>query len=162
MAVPISTRFFGDTVTLDARMTVQDFLDEQSPEFIDADGVKVIVAHEGNTVTEAIRLFQQRDLHHLPVVAEGGEHVVGIVSSTDVLNMFLESSVIDPGSVKVSQIMTPEPEVVLRATPFQIAIAILANSKFRCLPVVTEEGAIYGILTTRDVVRFLNQAFKAR
>lgn len=162
MSVPISKRFFGDVVSFDARMTVVDFLEQQSPEFVDGDGIKVIVARAGHTVADAIRLFQERDLHHLPVVADGGEHVVGIVSSTDVLNLFLRSGPVDPTAVRIAEIMAPEPEVVLRATPLQIAIAILANSKFRCLPVVTEEGAIYGILTPRDIVRFLNKTFKER
>ncbi len=155
MSVPISKRFFGDTVTLDARSNVDALLALRAGPNA---GDKVIVAHPSNTAKDVIRLFKQKDLHHLPVVDEKNK-VVGIVSATDLLNMFVESPVLDPESVRVSEIMTEQPEVVLRETPLQIVVAILSNSPYRCVPVVTEEGYIYSIVTTRDIVRYLNAGF---
>lgn len=132
--------------------TVEEFV-----EFLRSHGsveyTKVIVAHPDDTVAEAHRLFQTHDLHHLPIVS--GEEVVGIVSSTDLLTFFSTSSMLDPGEATLEEIMTPGPQVITKGRPMRELVEILAHSPFRSLPVLAEDGELWAIVTTRDLVRFL-------
>ena len=57
--------------------------------------------------------------------------------------------------------MTHEPKVVTRHTPVREVIAILARAPFHSLPVVDDSGAIWDILTTRDLVRYLKLIYEA-
>lgn len=114
---------------------------------------RVIVAQLDDTVAQAHKLFQTHDLHHLPIVS--ANEVVGIVSSTDLLTFFSTSSMLDPEEASLEEIMTPGPQVITKDRPVRELVEILAHSPFRSLPVMDEKGELWAIVTTRDLVRFL-------
>jgi CBS domain-containing protein len=114
---------------------------------------RVIFAQLDDTVAEAHQLFRTHDLHHLPIVSE--EKVVGIVSATDLLTFFSTSSMLDPGETRLEEIMTPGPQVISRHQPVRDLVKILAHSPFRCLPVMDDNDKLWAIVTTRDLVHFL-------
>ena len=114
---------------------------------------RVIFAHLDDTVAEAHELFQTHDLHHLPIVSEN--RVVGIVSASDLLTFFSTSSMLDPEEARLEEIMTPGPQVIAKNQPVRDLVKILAHSPFRCLPVMNEDDKLWAIVTTRDLVRFL-------
>lgn len=112
-------------------------------------------------ISEAKALFDDGKLHHL-VVLEHGE-VVGVVSDRDVLRW------ISPFVGKMSerpqdlalldrplhQVMSRKVLTVTPETPIERAAALLLERRISCLPVVNEHGHLQGILTWRDMARWL-------
>jgi len=156
MSAPLSKRLFGIGGAHVAE-TVEDVvlrLREHEPP-----DKRVIVARRDDKVADAFKLFKNFDLHHLPVLA--GNQVVGIVSTTDLLEFFSSTTLMDPGEAPLADIMTKDPQVVRKDTPVKALIQVLAHSAFRCLPVINAHGEIWDIVTTRDLVRLLELEYDA-
>ena len=156
MEAPLSQRLFGIRKVHPAN-TVRELLEEvrgRPPQ----GGPRVIVARRDDTVADAYALFSKFDLHHLPVVE--GAKVIGIVSATDLLGFFATRGASDATRVRLEEVMTPEPQVISVETSVRDTVGILAHASFRCLPVVNPTGEIYDIVTTRDLVRFLEVSIR--
>jgi CBS domain-containing protein len=119
---------------------------------------RVVVGHEEDTVSDALSLFKQFDVHHLPIVSNN--KVIGIVSSTDLLELFKTSPLEDPAEITLGSIMTKQPRVVSREAPAREVITILAHAHYHSLPVVDPSGEIWDIITTRDLVRYLELVYE--
>jgi CBS domain-containing protein len=127
---------------------VLDKLRDLPPEAED----RAVVAHPSDTITQAHELFARYDLHHLPVVE--GVHVVGVVSSEDLLRFYSQSGHAGP-ETPLEAIMTHDPKTIRKDAPVRDAVAVLAQAQFRCLPVTNQTGEIFDVITTRDLVRLL-------
>ncbi len=157
MATPLAQRLFGLRLHEEVADNVEyvvERLRAASPER----RRPVIVGQVTDRITDAHYLFETNDLHHLPVVS--GRHVVGIVSTTDLLRFYSNGAALDPEEAYLQDIMTPQPEVIEKAAPIQKLIGILAHSSFRCLPVLDTDGELWDIVTTRDLVRFLELVYR--
>lgn len=123
-----------------------------------------------DTFDQADRLFKENDIHHLPVVGEN-EEVVGIISKCDLFSLSLPFTIFkeDLGkkinasyfaSLRVSEVMS-RPVVCLRDDePISKAISIFRENLFHALPVINEFKRLVGIVTTYDVIIFLDQYLK--
>jgi CBS domain-containing protein len=120
---------------------------------------KVIVANQFNTFSQVLRLFSEFTVHHLPIV-NGKNHLIGIVSSNDIMRLFLqpkfknvnlESDSLD-NAINMQDIMTPNPVTLSPDDTIEKAIAIFKDMKFHALPVVKDQE-IVGILSVKDLVR---------
>ncbi len=151
MSAPLSQRLFGITGN-DPSSTVEGLVERLRKETLEG-GQRVIVARCDDTVADAYKLFESFDLHHLPIVE--GARVVGVVSSTDLVKFFANEGLMDPEDAPLADIMTKNPETIRKSAPIRDVIKVLAHSKFRCLPVLNEQDEIWDIVTTRDLVRFL-------
>ena len=120
---------------------------------------RVIVGHPNDTVSDAQRLFFAYDLHHLPIVADG-DQLVGMISVRDIMHAYERAPDQAParvGATKLSQIMTTNPKSIRPSTSVGEAFGILAHATFQALPVVDPAGRIEGIVTTRDLVKLVNE-----
>ena len=121
----------------------------------------VVATRPEDTVATLRDLMYDRDVRHMPVVADGGE-LVGLVSQRDLLRYslieqadvpnFIEDALLE--RIRVGELMTTgvisiEPDVDLRE-----AAQIMYENKFGCLPVV-EGPRLVGILTEADFVRLM-------
>lgn len=108
------------------------------------------------TIREILRAA---NFHHLLVV-DGGR-LAGILSDRDVLKAispFLgtlsettrDLTVLDR---RVHQIMTRKVITVERTTPLDVAMRKLLDNRISCLPVVSRDGALQGIVTWRDMLK---------
>ncbi len=105
-------------------------------------------------LSAARELFETHEIHHLPVVDD--DHLVGILSSSD----FLKLHLLDEGSAalphaKVRHIMHSNPVVLSREATLREAAERLSVGEFHALPVVDEDAALVGIVTTSDLVEHL-------
>ncbi len=106
-------------------------------------------------------LFELHRFHHLLVLA--GEKLVGVISDRDLLRAsspFVGRASERPQDVatlnrRVHQIMTRNLVVVAPETPVEDAARLMLGKRVSCLPVVTEEGTLLGIVTWRDQLRSL-------
>jgi CBS domain-containing protein len=98
-------------------------------------------------------------VRHLPVLSDDG-HVVGIVSSRDLLEASLTSVLdFDPASrrgflrsVAVSEVMRRDVETVEESTPLLGAARRMIQHKIGCLPIVRTDGVMIGLVTETDLL----------
>lgn len=124
---------------------------------------RVIVGNLDNTAYEAYKLFQEYNLHHLPIV-DKDEKLVGIVSSNDLIKNF--SSIAFEANdfnkeklnkeLKLSDIMTKNPITMGPDDLIKDMVVILDEKGFNSILVTDEDDKIVGIVTSKDLVHFLN------
>ena len=124
---------------------------------------KVIVGKPDNTFSEALELFSEYNLHHLPIVDEG-DKLLGIVSSNDLSKKFRETAMQKDvftkdalnAQVNLSDIMTKEVVTMKPDDLVKDMVKILDEKRFSSILVVNDDNTIAGIVTNKDVVHFLN------
>ena len=110
---------------------------------------------ETATLGDAIRLMQQNNIRHIPIVdADGG--LVGLITHRDALSA-AESTLRDEAerknveTVRLADVMTSEVDTVDEHSNLRRAALFLEKHKYGCLPVVTQ-GKLKGIVTDSDFV----------
>ena len=92
--------------------------------------------------------------------ANGQAKLVGIFTERDFLNRVVAAGM-DP-SLPVEQVMTSAPKVVRRSGTVHSAVEMMELGGYRHLPVVGDDGQPVGVLSVKDVVRYLVEYFPAR
>lgn len=113
------------------------------------------------TIAEANRLFEETKVHHL-IVAEG-KSLKGIISDRDVLRCLspyvgtAAESERDTYTLnkKAHQIMTRKPITLSGDSSIKKAAAVILDEQVSCLPIVDENNQLEGIVTWRDIFRFI-------
>jgi acetoin utilization protein AcuB len=104
-------------------------------------------------------IFTRTRFHHLLVVDEG--ILRGVISDRDLLRSTspflgtLSEREMDRASLhkRAHQMMTRHPIVAHPEDDVQTAAFFMVEKKISCLPVVTEDGKLAGIVTWRDLLR---------
>lgn len=120
---------------------------------------RVATIEMDDTLRCIINIFSQAKFHHLLVQDEG--KLIGVISDRDLLKAsspFLDTPAERPCDVarlsrKAHQIMTRELITVEASTPIAEAVAILMKKNVSCLPVVSQQGKIEGIVTWKDLLK---------
>lgn len=86
--------------------------------------------------------------------------LAGIFTERDFVNRVVAAG-LDPG-LPVERVMTPQPQVVKRSASVHSAVEMMESHGFRHLPVVGEDGQPVGVLSVKDVVRYLVEYFPAK
>ena len=120
---------------------------------------------EGQSLSEVRRLMTDLSIHHVPIVK--GNKLVGIVSFTDMMKLSLVTSgatehtidaIIDQ-QFTIKDVMSADPVTLGHTDNIRQAAEILAEGKFHSLPVTDNGGDLIGILTTTDLIRYLNDQY---
>lgn len=128
-------------------------------------GNKIVVASLDNKFSEIQKLFTEYNVHHIPVVFDG--KLIGIVSSNDLMKWYaneahklerIDIESID-NAITIEEIMTHNPITITSDDLLTTAIEILSTKKFQALPVV-DDGKVVGMVTTRDVVKYVGRELK--
>jgi CBS domain-containing protein len=117
---------------------------------LDEKGRGVLRIDAGAPVLEAAKLMVERNVGSL-VVTEGGE-TVGIVTERDYLRR-VAAEELDGRETPVREIMSEPLVVVTPQTSIDECMALMTNRRIRHLPVV-EDGAVAGVVSIGDVVKF--------
>jgi acetoin utilization protein AcuB len=118
----------------------------------------VVVANQFHNFSSVLELFSKHGMHHLPIV-DGSNKIVGIVSSNDLLKLFLDSKYKNLSlntdeadkAINIADIMTKNPITITPKETIKTAAKLFADYGFGILPVV-ENGEIVGILSIKDIV----------
>jgi acetoin utilization protein AcuB len=127
---------------------------------------RLVSVHLDDTLEVIKEIFDSADIHHLLVVADA--ELYGIISDRDLLRAlspFIGSNVESPRDAatlnkRAHQIMTRKPRTLSPDTDIKEAIDLLLHNGFSCLPVVDEQQNPVGIVTWRDMLRYLAAAAK--
>ena len=109
---------------------------------------------------EAIRdVLENVEFHHLLV--EQGGRLMGVLSDRDILKVLsaglaeLKAGTSDRPllDTKVQLFMTPNPVTVGPDTSVDRAARVLLEQNISCLPVVSADGDVEGLVTWKDILR---------
>jgi predicted transcriptional regulator len=109
----------------------------------------VITAEKAAPLYEVRDLFSRHGFHHLPVVENNS--YVGMISSNDLL-------VIDSGEYDkkiVSDIMSQEIKSLIVGSSIRDAAEMFCKYNINALVVLDSNNEIQGIITSRDLVKFI-------
>jgi CBS domain-containing protein len=102
-------------------------------------------------ITECVRLMTAEKIGALVVM--DGERLKGIFTERDALNKVLAAG-LDPGSTKVSEVMTKDPYCIPPTTTVGDAMELITKRRFRHLPIV-ENGKLLAVVSSGDLTRWL-------
>ncbi|UYV12949.1 MAG: CBS domain-containing protein [Phycisphaera sp.] len=131
---------------------------------------EVITASMDDSLESVRDLFTRYRFRHMPITGDKGE-LVGIISDRDMLaNVSPFAGTInerpaDANSLrrKAHQIMSRHPETAPMALHAERAALIMLQQRISALPIVDPDGILVGIVTMRDILRFLlNQCGSSR
>ncbi len=127
---------------------------------------KVVFANDYDTVASVEEKIRLHRIRHIPVVNDE-QKPVGMITYRDLLSCARPSRneegwVIDPSILNqyiLKYIMTPNPITILQSGTVAQVVEIMAREKFGCVPVVTSEGRLVGIVTQIDILKWLSKKF---
>lgn len=104
------------------------------------------------TVFEAAELMCEKKIG--AIIVGNPKKMEGIFSERDVLNKIVAKAR-DPKKVKLSEVMSsPVKSISIGVDPHE-ALKVMNKNSFRHLPVSTQDGAIVGILSIRDLFGYI-------
>jgi CBS domain-containing protein len=111
-------------------------------------GQRPLIVAESLVVAEvATRMHEQRTGAALIL---DGSRLVGIFTERDALFRVLADAR-DPRTTSVSQVMTRDPQTIHPDKPFEDALRLMYEGRFRHVPVV-EDGRPLGIVSVREAI----------
>jgi CBS domain-containing protein len=115
----------------------------------------VISVRPDDTLATARSLMSEHRIHHLPVV-EDGDHLVGLLTQTDVLAasdsvLRDDDTRIHATEIRVRDVMVTDIATVDEHASLRQAALFLEKHRIGCLPIVTGEKLV-GIITDSDFV----------
>lgn len=122
---------------------------------------RVVTVEMDDNLATIQGLFKEHRFHHLLVVERGA--LVGVISDRDLLKAIspnigtLSETERDRATLnkRAHQIMTHNPVTVGVTTPLETATALMLEKKVSCLPVTSDNQAVDGILSWRDLLKAL-------
>ncbi|MEZ4753529.1 MAG: CBS domain-containing protein [Bdellovibrionota bacterium] len=125
----------------------------------------LMTVHIAQKLSEVRKIIKENDIHHVPVVS--GEKLVGLISASDLLSLTFDESHIDERSLDamldhqftIESVMQKDLTTIEASNPIRNAAEILSEGRFHSLPVVNEDGTLYGIVTSTDLIRYLLEQY---
>jgi CBS domain-containing protein len=105
-----------------------------------------------DSVQSAVEIMRQRRAGCVLVVQE--DKLAGILTEVDLLLKLGDDR--DMPALKVSDLMTPKPEVMEEDSPICSALRSMSLGGYRHLPVV-RQGSPVGIVSVKDIMRYLKK-----
>jgi acetoin utilization protein AcuB len=115
---------------------------------------KVVTLSPHHSFNDAANLMNDRYFRHC-VVVDNSRKVVGVISDRDIMRALARNP--NSRSKSLDQIMTSNPITVKRSTPIVDAVSKIVAKRINCLPVVDDDGAVCGIVTSTDLLKSYQQ-----
>jgi CBS domain-containing protein len=121
---------------------------------------KPLVLARHDSVTDAVRAMKGERRGAVLVTEDGtpASAVVGVFTERDVLLRIVDGGR-NPAMVPLAEMMTPEPECLLVTQTIAEVLNLMSVGGFRHVPVVDERHHPAFVVSVRDVVQFLVEAF---
>ncbi len=117
---------------------------------------KVITVEKDDSLLAIREIFENVKFHHLLVV--DGQKLIGVISDRDLLSAIPPFSEKECDAValnkKAHQIMSRTLITVDAKTSIEQAGNLLLKNNISCLPVISSQNDIEGILTWKDILSF--------
>jgi acetoin utilization protein AcuB len=111
---------------------------------------KMIMAEMDDSLFKVRNFFKYAEFHHILVVED--RKLVGVISDRDLLDD--EGGDTNNSDKRTHQIMSRMPITVDAQTSIEKASNLLLENNISCLPVISSQGVVEGILTWKDILKF--------
>ena len=126
---------------------------------------EIITVHVGQNVSDVRKIFAEQGFHHVPVVS--GKKLIGIISATDILRVSVDGVGSDERSMdayidhqfSIDGLMESDVKTLSIKSTISDAADLLSDGSFHAIPVVDEDEALVGLVTSTDLIRFLRDLF---
>ena len=108
----------------------------------------VITMSPAARIGDAKNLMYDKKFHHLPLVVD--HKLTGMISSHDLLNLNLEAN-LEHVAERMSRLVLCASDV----TPLRHVVEVFYRENINALPLVDEEFRLSGIITHRDLLKWL-------
>lgn len=123
----------------------------------------VISVHVEDPFEKVEAKLRGKTIRHLPVVDDSGA-VVGLITQRDLFRTVSphrneDGFVYDPSMLRdfvLRHQMTKDPYTLTPEDPVSKALSAMIQSKYGCIPVTDEKKKLVGILTARDILRWIS------
>ena len=106
-------------------------------------------------LVEVAKLMRSRHVGSVVVVDPfGSQKPVGILTDRDIVVEVLATGV-DPAGMSAGDIMTAAPVVASRGEDAMWALKMMRDRGIRRLPIVDDDGALYGVLALDDLMHYI-------
>jgi CBS domain-containing protein len=112
------------------------------------------------TVSQAVRGMNEQRAGCALVTDPAGK-LVGIFTERDFLSRVVAAG-LKAEATAVERVMSPAPRTVAPHDSVYDAVEAMASGNFRHLPVVQTDGTALGVLSVKDVMRYLVEYFPAQ
>nr|WP_111976936.1 CBS domain-containing protein [Algibacillus agarilyticus] len=129
---------------------------------------RVVSVQMDDTLATAKQIFENTKFHHLLVIEK--HKLVGVVSDRDILKQL--SPFIDTPrehnrdtatlNKKIHQMMSRDLVVMLANEPIAKAVSLFNQHAISCIPIIDENNEPIGIVSWRDVMRYLEHRINQR
>ncbi|MBW2242305.1 MAG: CBS domain-containing protein [Deltaproteobacteria bacterium] len=121
---------------------------------------KPVVLGPASSVTDAIRAMKGEHRGVVLVTEDGtpGTPIIGIFSERDVLFRVVDGGR-NPATLALSEVMTPDPECLDEEGTIADTLNQMSVGGFRHVPIVDGKGRPTFVVSVRDIVQFLVDAF---
>ena len=111
---------------------------------------ELVLLSPHDTLADAACLMATRHVDHILVVDDSGE-LVGTISYSDIL--YAAAYRPKPQLEEVQHVMTRKPITVKYDTPLSTAVSKMNAKPFHCLPVLSDDGAVCGLITHAELLK---------
>jgi CBS domain-containing protein len=119
----------------------------------------------GQPLSDVRNLMVNANIHHVPII--DGSKLVGLISFTDLMKINFVINGVDERSINaiidqqfsIREIMSDRLVTIKNTDTIRDGAELLAKGGFHSLAVIDDEGALVGIVTTTDLIRYLNEQY---
>ncbi|RLA00759.1 MAG: CBS domain-containing protein [Gammaproteobacteria bacterium] len=126
---------------------------------------KITAVQEGQPLSEVRHKMIDSNIHHIPVLS--GKNLVGMVSFTDMMKLNVVINGADNHTIdaiidqqfSIGDIMSTELTTLNDRDTIRQAAEILSGNNFHAVPVTNSNRELQGIVTSSDLIRYLNNQY---
>ena len=109
-----------------------------------------------DSILEKVNVFEDNNIHHIPVVTEAGD-IIGMVSSKDVENITSVMGNISEfnRSILVKDVMTKPVFSFYEDVDIKQAARAMVDNNINAIVVVNKSENIIGIITSTDLLKYI-------
>ena len=141
---------------MDARI-LQEPIHHLDPPLADRVHVELSLA-EAITQMQEVTSEHQRGMGALLVTQKG--KLIGIITERDLVRRVI-SQKRDVKCLTAGQVMTAQPETLTAEDPIAFALNLMHLGHYRHIPLVDEENKPVGIITSKDIIKYISQFIKS-
>jgi len=110
-------------------------------------------------ILEKINIFEDNNIHHIPVVSDTGD-IIGMISSTDVDNITSVMGTISEfnRSILVKDVMTKPVFSFYEDVDIKQAARAMVDNNINAIVVVDKKENIVGIITSTDLLKYIAES----